>query len=109
MDFLTFGALPQIHTDGGHTLKLTRLHLIWAGCVGRLRLIRAEELRPGECVYALGDGERVWDREAEKENGTDERVDRGWRAIEKQTQLRMVSNRIISIKQVGQAQNITRV
>uniref|UniRef100_A0A914H0B9 Hint domain-containing protein n=1 Tax=Globodera rostochiensis TaxID=31243 RepID=A0A914H0B9_GLORO len=88
----------RIHTELGHRLQLTGLHLLWVGCAGRLRLIRARELRPGQCVYAL-DG-----REMEKEKilwrRRGNRTERVWQR-ERAEQLRMVPSRIERIEQVN--------
>ncbi|KAL3092416.1 hypothetical protein niasHS_007625 [Heterodera schachtii] len=93
----------RIFTEFGHQLQLTALHLIWVGCAGRLRLIRANELRPGQCVYALEGGENgkmgeeiVWGRDGD---GT-ERVRQTERRGERRRQTKMALSRIVHIDKV---------
>ncbi|KAL3081345.1 hypothetical protein niasHT_039822 [Heterodera trifolii] len=95
----------RILTEFGHQLQLTALHLIWVGCAGRLRLIRANELRPGQCVYALegrengetGD-EIMWGRDGDgtvRVRQTERREE-----AERRGQTRMALSRIVHIDKV---------
>lgn len=76
----------RILTSDGHRLKMTDFHLVWAGC-SRLRLLRAMDLRSGDCLYALVNSEGK-NATLAMENGQSE------------TMTRLASTKIVRIEQV---------